>query len=297
MPMFSRDGSRSLTQAPMEPTVTGWPQALHILWIGARLLWLLGDVGIIVLYVIRRQISDAQESVLLLTFMWTAPLGTLAMILSEFSTPRLGFSLMGYTLTGPGETALDWFVASLAANIQYFVIVPRILRGYARQVPASIRERLLISVRVILISGLGWTVFLGLRAALVALGAGPFARYAELQRRHGRMPRVTIVIFERLHHAAHRLESLALWPIVLCLMAILYVWLVRRPRIWHFPVLVLPAAHIARDADDLGVWQYSCAYWVFLALLAALLRRYHDRGKGSFAKRDDPPSPLSGTVT
>ena len=99
------------------------------LWIGARVAWLLGDVGILVLYFFRMHISDAPESILLLTFMWTAPLGSLVLVLYSVVRPHLAFFLAGYTLTVPAEVVVTWLLASAAGVMQYFVLAPRYFKG------------------------------------------------------------------------------------------------------------------------------------------------------------------------
>src|SRR5258708_39318925 len=130
------------------------------LWVGAKVAWLLGDVGIIVLYFLRMDISDAPEAILLLTFIWTDPLGSMSLLLYNVARPHQGFSLAGYTLTMPGEVVVPWLLASAAGMLQYFVLAPRYFKGETFDERGALarlsdRQAWAASARVLLLSGVG----------------------------------------------------------------------------------------------------------------------------------------------
>ena len=253
------------------------------LWIGARGAWLLGDVGIIVLYFLRLHISDAPEAVLLLTLLWTAPLGSLSLLLYAVVRPHQGFALAGYTLTVPGEVVVNWLLASAAGIMQYFVLLPRYFKGDAwsgRKVTARLRDRQAwsSSLRVLLLSGAAWILFGGSRLLLVALDVGPMRHYDELRRRVRHLPMDALITeLDRLRGAVQVLEGFVLWPLAFCLVAMLYVGLVHRARLWHFGVLALPAALIEGRQDAVRLWSLFFVYSAGLFLVSGLFRFLRDR--------------------
>src|ERR1700688_5127077 len=187
------DGGAPSSAEPEPPKAPLRRNLRRHLWIGARVAWLFGDVGIIVLYFLRMDISDAPETILLLTFIWTAPLGSLSLLLYALVRPHQGFSLAGYALTVPGDVVVPWLLASPAGVLQYFVLAPRYFKGepfFRRGSLARLRDRQgwAASVCVLLLSGAGWTLFAGFKFLLAALDVGPFRHYNELRRRARNLP-------------------------------------------------------------------------------------------------------------
>ena len=100
-----------------------WRGRLRLIWLGARFLWLLGDFLILVLYFTERHTGDAEEATSMLLLIWTAPLGSLSLVLYNLIISDLGFHLGGAT-----DVLFSWLLASSAGCIQYFIILPRLLK-------------------------------------------------------------------------------------------------------------------------------------------------------------------------
>jgi hypothetical protein len=294
-------GADASSARPEPPRASQGRDLRRRLWIGARGAWLLGDVGIIVLYFLRLHISDAPEAVLLLTFLWTVPLGSLSLLLYAVVRPHQGFSLAGYTPTVPGEVAVNWLLASAAGIMQYFVLLPRYFKGDARsgrEVMARLRDRQAwsASLRVLLLSGAGWILFAGSKLLLVALNVGPLRHYDELRQRSRHLPIDALISeLDRLNAAVHVLERFVLWPLAFCLVAILYVWLVHRARPWHFGVLALPAALIEGRHDAVRLWSLFFVYSAWLFLVCGLLRFLRNRRRRPSPPQAELPRTVTGT--
>jgi hypothetical protein len=275
------DASSSARSEP--PRASPGRHLRQYLWIGGRVAWLLGDVGIIVLYLFRMHISDAAEAILLLTFLWTAPLGSLSLLFYAVVRPHQGFSLAGYSLTIPGEVVVSWLLASAAGIVQYFVLLPRYLKGgawFGRGVMVRLRDPQAwsTSVRVLLLSGVGWTLYAGSKVLLAAFDIGPLHHYNELRQRQRHLPIETLISeLDRLSSAVRVLETFALWPLAFCLVAVLYVWLVHRARLWHLGVLTLPSVLIEGRQDAVRLWSLFFAYSAWLFLVSGFFRVLRDR--------------------
>jgi hypothetical protein len=295
------DGGAPSSAGPEPPKAPPRRHLRRHLWIGGRVAWLLADVGIIVLYLLRMDISDAPETILLLTFIWTAPLGSLSLLLYNVVRPHQGFSLAGYTLTVPGEVVVPWLLASAAGILQYFVLVPRYFKGEAvfgrGALPRlSDRQAWAASLRVLLLSGAGWILFAGSKLLLVALNVGPLGHYEELRRRSRHLPVYALISeLDRLRGAVQVLERFVLWPLAFCMVAILYVWLVHRARLWHFGVLALPAALIEGRHDAVRPWSLFFVYSAWLFLVCGLFRVLRDRRRRPSPPRAELPRTVTGT--